>query len=543
MRFRPLSLATALATALSAGVLLSGVVSAAPPAGAVQLDRGLRVHPLLQYGAQVEPNKLVQVLVQKAAVGQDSRAIAQAGQSAQVREDFGLVNTSVMQIQQKDVLQLAKDPRVLYISPDGDVPVKKNKDDQRLTKAVQLLASSGPGTVKSDGTPPDASKLLTTYPQDVQAPSAWDAKKGSLTGAGVTVAVLDTGVNPFHPDLNGKVFPVFVNPNATGYLDGLGHGTHIIGIIDGESPDDHYVGVAPDARVISVKIADDHGSAHESDMLRGLQWVYDHRAEYNIKVLNLSLSAATPQSYHLSPIDAAVEALWRSGVTVVTSAGNRGTASDATWYAPGNDPFVITVGCLDDNQTTTAKDDSVCSFSSRGATQDHISKPDLVAPGRKIYAPLAAKDAQLAIDYPDRISTDGAHIRLSGTSMATPVVSGAAAILLQRYPNLTPNQLKWVLDSTAHHYTNEPDRANELSIAKAIEAAKGDLKDANQNLHLASLFSVLGGANQGGVSSTNSYWNNSYWDNSYWDNSYWDNSYWDNSYWDNSYWDNAGAID
>jgi serine protease AprX len=538
-------------------VLLSGAVSAAtPPPGSVQLDRSIRVHPKLQYGAQVEPDKVVRVLVQKSAPSHDSRDIARAGGSAQVREDFGAVNTSVMEVKQKDVLQLAKDPRVVYISPDGDVPVKKDRNDEREARAIQLLARSSPKPVTSDGTPPDAAKLLTTYPKDVHAPAAWTDKKGSLTGAGVTVAVLDTGVNPFHPDLDGKVFPVFVNPNATGYLDGLGHGTHVIGIVNGESDDDHYVGIAPDARVISVKIADDKGAALESDMLRGLQWVYDNHARYNIKVVNLSLSAATPQSYHLSPIDAAVELLWRSGITVVASAGNRGTASDATWYAPGNDPFVITVGCLDDNQTTTAKDDSVCSFSSRGQTQDHVAKPDLVAPGRKIVAPLAAKDVQLAIQYPDRISADGAHIRLSGTSMATPVVSGAAAVILQRYPNLTPNQVKWLLDTTAHRYTNEPDKANELDIAKAIEAGKGDIHEANHGLHFASLFEIAtggaGNANANGYWNNsywnnaywdNSYWNNSYWDNSYWDNSYWNNSYWDNSYWDNSYWDNAGALD
>src|SRR5205823_13688146 len=117
---------------------------------------------------------------------------------------------------------------------------------------------------------------LSASPPAVEAPTAWAKDKGGLTGAGVTVAMLDTGVNPFHPDLDGKVYPVFVNPNSTGYLDEQGHGTHVIGIINGRDDDDHYVGIAPDARVISVKIADDKGQALESDMLRGLQWVYDN---------------------------------------------------------------------------------------------------------------------------------------------------------------------------------------------------------------------------------------------------------------------------
>ncbi len=555
VKHRFVSIPVALTAVVLAGTLLSGAAMAAPRAP-MKLDSNVRVHPKLQYGAQVEPNKKVRVLVQKKSPTLDARALASKGHAA-LKEEFSQFSTSSMEVLQKDIAELAKDPNVLFISPDGSLSSKKKSDDVDKQKKededsdkqeearLKLLARKGPKKVKASGDLPTADDLLTTYPQDVKAPDAWKKDKGGLTGAGVTVAVLDTGVNPFHPDLDGKVFPVFVNPLATGYLDELGHGTHVTGIINGRDDDDEYIGIAPDARVISVKIADDRGAALESDMLRGMQWVYDNHARYNIKVLNLSLAAATPQSYKSSPIDAAAERLWQAGVTVVASAGNRGDVKGATWYAPGNDPFVITVGCLDDNETLKADDDSACTFGSRGMTQDKIAKPDLVAPGRKIVAPLAATNAELAVKYPDRITQDGAHIRLSGTSMAAPVVSGAAALLLQKNPNLKPNQIKWLLTNSSHSYKNQPDKAGELDISKALEKLGGSLKEANLGQLLSPALSPNG---NGGVAQSSAYWDSAYWDSAYWDSAYWDSAYWDSAYWDSAYWDSAywdsaGSID
>jgi serine protease AprX len=270
-------------------------------------------------------------------------------------------------------------------------------------------------------------------------------------------------------------------------------------------------------------------------MLRGLQWVYDNHLSYNIKVVNLSLAAATPQSYKSSPIDAAVEKLWQAGITVVASAGNRGSEKGATWYAPGNDPFVITVGCLDDNQTLKSDDDRQCTFGSRGKTQDGIAKPDLVAPGRKIVAPLSDPTAQLAAEFPERVTADKSHLRLSGTSMSAPVVSGAIALVLQRFPSLKPNQIKWLLTDTARSYPGQKDKAGELDIAKAIDKAAGTLKEANLGLVLST---GLGNVLNPGVGKTSAYW-----DSAYWDSAYWDSAYWDSAYWDSAYWDSAGKFD
>jgi serine protease AprX len=569
-----LSIPLALTALLVAGTLVSGAAFAAPPVN-VKLDKAARVHPKLQYGAQVEPDKTVKVLVQKLNAAVDLRAMANKHGKGKVREDFSLFSTTSMEILQKDVFELAREPGVLFISPDGELSSKKKSDspkasgkddkdkdkgkgkdddtadDEKVQEAlVRLLAAAPAKTVKPVNKPLTGQNLLTTFNQDVKTPAVWSRTTAGLTGAGVTVAVLDTGVNPFHDDIKNKVYPVFVNPQATGYLDELGHGTHVIGIINGRSFGDQYVGIAPDTRVISVKIADDKGAALESDMLRGIQWVYENKDQYGIKVVNLSLGAATPQSYKQSPIDAAVERLWQAGVTVVASSGNRGPDKGTTWYAPGNDPFVITVGCLDDNQTTKADDDSTCTFSSRGATQDGVAKPELVAPGRRIVAPLANLTADLATQYPDRVTADQAHIRLSGTSMSTPMVTGAAALLLQKYPYLKPNQLKWLLTSSSHTYKGQPDKAGELDVSKALSMAGGGLKEANQGLKLSPLLALAGGGSMllGNSFWDNSFWDNSFWDNSFWDNSFWDNSFWDNAYydnsfWDNSFWDNAGGID
>jgi serine protease AprX len=334
---------------------------------------------------------------------------------------------------------------------------------------------------------------------------------------------------------------VNTNPKASGPQDGYGHGTHVVGTINGRDPHGRYIGVAPDARVVSVKISDDQGFATESDLLRGLQWVQDNRVKYNLRAVNLSVSTSVPMSYLTSPVSAAVEKLWRTGVVVVTASGNAGTARDATWAAPGNDPFVVTVGALDHNETAAQADDSLAFFSSRGKTQDGYYKPEVVAPGRKIVAPLAGPSVKLAVDLPDHV-TDRTHIRLSGTSMAAPVTTGVVALLLQRYPHLQPDQVKWLLAETSRSYAGQTDDAGAVDAVALLErAGAGRIGRANQGYvpsNQGSLLSPVAGLLNGalGVTPDASYWNASYWNASYWNASYWNASYWNASYWNASYW-------
>jgi serine protease AprX len=262
-------------------------------------------------------------------------------------------------------------------------------------------------------------------------------------------------------------------------------------------------------------------------------------------VLNLSVSVAVPESYATSPVDAAVERLWQDGITVVASAGNLGSAEDAVWYAPGNDPLILTVGCLDENGTTSPSDDSLCPISSRGMTEDGFFKPDLVAPGRKILSALAsgigARGSTLAAEFPDRVTPDG-HIRLSGTSMAAPMVAGAVALLLDRNDKLTPGQIKQILTSTTSAYPGQLDRAGALNIAAALGAAEHPSADktyvptpaGGSTPPKGAITLLWDGARWG-----NTYWDGARWGSAYWDGARWGSAAWDGARWGSAYWDGA----
>jgi serine protease AprX len=257
---------------------------------------------------------------------------------------------------------------------------------------------------------------------------------------------------------------------------------------------------------------------------------------YKIRALNLSVSTAVPESYATSPIDAAVERLWYDKVVVVVAAGNLGAAQDAVWYAPANDPLVITVGCLDDNATTSFSDDSLCPISSQGVTEDGFAKPDIVAPGRKIVSALATapngQGAALAAEFPDRITSDGKHIRLSGTSMATPQVTGAVALLLQRHGGLTPDQIKQILKQSSRSYPGEPDAAGLLNIGAALLASD------HPPVSTAQIPTPVGGIVPPSGSIT-LLWDGTRWGSTYWDGTRWGSAYWDGTRWGAAEWDGA----
>jgi serine protease AprX len=219
-----------------------------------------------------------------------------------------------------------------------------------------------------------------------------------------------------------------------------------------------YIGVAPHADLVSIKVSDDNGNATVLDVIYGLQFAVDHQADYNIRVINMSLDSTTPQSYTTDPLDAAVESAWMQGMVVVAAAGNRGTASDAVQYAPANDPYAITVGAVDENGSSNPQDDTIASWSSQGTTQDGIQKPDVYAPGAHIVSVLAPNSAFAG--YCPSCTVGGAYIRASGTSLAAPVISGLVADLLQYHPNWTPNMVKGALTDQAissNRYLQEPD--------------------------------------------------------------------------------------
>jgi len=375
-----------------------------------------KVHPQLVALAAEKPEQPVAVIAQKAddTTGAE-QLVARLG--GQVTKDLHIINAFAARLPARGAVQLAQSPLVRWVSPDGPV-----------------ARSGKPG-------PAPAPITSNTYLDTLRARQVWSM---GITGSGIGVAVIDSGVSPTNDLMIAK--SASFNPNSTSTTDVYGHGTHVAGIIagDGDLSNKKFQGVAPGAKIISMKVSDETGMAYESDVVAAMQWVYDNKTGYNIRVVNISLNSTVEQSYHLSPMSAAAEILWFNGVVVVVSAGNKGDGSYNTANAsPANDPFLITVGAADEMATSNPGDDAIATYTAWTITADNYIKPDMFAPGSNIISVLSGHSDWDAI-APERV-VDGNYFRLSGTSMAAPMVAGAAALLLQDEPNLTPDQVKYRL--------------------------------------------------------------------------------------------------
>lgn len=299
------------------------------------------------------------------------------------------------------------------------------------------------------------------------------------TGAGVGVAIIDSGITAWHDDLtktgfstlvrseNGQRvvgFVDFVNDRTSPYDDN-GHGSHIAGIVAGNGYDSYgaRAGIAPDAHLVGLKVLDERGRGVISDVIAALDWIVANRTLHNIRVANLSVGAAVTESYRTDPLTIAAKRAVDAGIVIVTAAGNLGKGADGrTQYgaitAPGNAPWVLTVGASNHQGTINRNDDVVAAYSSRGpAAVDYEAKPDLVAPGTGIVSLsdpsstfYTTKAAYLLTGT--RATSYKPYLSLSGTSMAAPIVSGTVALMLQANPSLTPNMVKAILQYTAQPY-------------------------------------------------------------------------------------------
>ena len=297
-------------------------------------------------------------------------------------------------------------------------------------------------------------------------------------GAGIGVAVIDSGITPWHDDLADPNVPGsqrvdqfvdYVNGQQGSY-DDFGHGTHVAGIIAGNGFDSSGLrtGIAPASHLVVLKVLNGSGGGNISNVIAAFDYVLAHKTQYNIRVVNLSVGAGVFESYNSDFLTQAAKRVVDQGIVVVAAAGNLGRDSQGhTQYggitAPGNAPWVLTVGASSHMGTTNRADDTIAAFSSRGPTAvDRIAKPDLVAPGVGIES-LSAPSSSM---YQSRsqyllsgtvLSPSLPYLSLSGTSQATPVVSGTVALMLQANPTLTPNAVKAILQYTAEsHATNDP---------------------------------------------------------------------------------------
>jgi serine protease AprX len=310
----------------------------------------------------------------------------------------------------------------------------------------------------------------------VNASAAWQS---NYTGSGIGVALIDSGVN-LHPDLlttgllplSRVVYNQSFIPGDSSPADAYGHGMHIAGLIAGSGLSSTgpffsqtFRGIAPGAQIVNLRVLDAKGSATDSTVIAALNQAVALKSRYNIRVINLSLGRGVFESYKLDPLCQAVEKAWKSGIVVVVAAGNNGrylpTSGYATVNSPGNDPYVLTVGSMKPMGTPQRTDDLIASYSSKGPTMiDHVAKPDVVAPGNLLVSTETSNTALYqsetsnlvpysAYVYGGSSSPSKTYFELSGTSMATGVVSGMVADLLQAHPAMTPDQVKARLMKTA----------------------------------------------------------------------------------------------
>lgn len=402
---------------LVAVLLVAALVHRAPDRP--PLARGKADPLLLQAGEAAVPGSTLSLILREQAPPSDEaeRLVTELGGT--VTRDLAIIGGFAARIPAENLPRLLASPAVSRVWGDARIRVAGSPTDE--------YEDDAPNTVWRD------TIRLTQAARH-------------YTGDGVTVALLDTGVSRVADLEDAVVARVDFTPDHDGF-DRYGHGTHMAGIIagDGSGSDDRWIGVAPEADLVSVKVARADGSTDVSVVIGALQWVLENRARYGIRVLNLAFGTDSTQSYLIDPLDFAVERLWFAGILVVVSAGNRGPAG-GTISKPGDDPYVLTVGAADLKQTTQKADDEVPPFSSRGPTGDGVAKPDLVAPGVTIVSSLAP-GSTVAQLHPAAV-VDGNYLKGTGTSQAAAIVSGVAALMFEANPSLTPDVAKATLIGT-----------------------------------------------------------------------------------------------
>src|SRR5919204_2243803 len=433
------------------------------------------------------------------------------------------------------------------------------RDDVGSTVRVAVTATNSAGTQTATSA---ATARITPlryagrwswqlWPYAAGVAPLWDA---TASAPAPTIAFVDSGVDASVPDLQGRVVrqvPITsLSHNADG--DGRGHGTFVASLAAGAA--EGRTGAAPTAKIVSLDVLDDDGMGRASDVIAAAGWIYEHRVSDGIRVANFSLTGAVGTSFEVDPLDRAIERLWLSGVVVIAAAGNYGTDSGPSGvpYAPANDPLVVTVGATDLSGTEDRADDFTAPWSSYGYTMDGFAKPEIVAPGRSIVGPVPA-NATLAVEHPERVVEPGL-MRLSGTSLAAPIVAGAAADLLALHPDWTPDQVKGALMESATPLRLAPAQAAGVGAVDAASAA-GVAAPANPNAPVEQFVvpDPYGGptpvidtdawaraaANDPAWAST--YWGSTYWGSTYWGSTYWGSTYWGSTttgatYWGSTYW-------
>ena len=402
-------------TALLATLVLTLVV----PLGASAVPGPNVVHafvaPGLLSSAQSSPAGTFSVIVQGKGGSQAARAVADVlGLSVKVARTFTSIDGVAVDLTGAQILTLASDTHVTAITADS---------------GVRLSA---------------ASSTYEKWPSITGVQKYW-ATSTSPAAPAATIAIVDSGIDATRPEFAGRIVANVnlsaLSGNSPG--DGRGHGTFVAGIA--ASGLLGKTGAAPAAKLVSLDVMDDKGMAKTSDVIAAADWILANKAKYGIRVANFSLHSSVANSFMYDPLDKAVEKLWFNNVVVVAAAGNYGKPDGPSGvpFAPGNDPFVITVGASDTGKSLSTSDDVAAPWSAYGYTLDGFAKPDLAAPGRYMIGPVPVTSTLYA-ERPDHVVEPG-YMELSGTSFSAPIVSGVAALILGRHPEYTADQVKGAL--------------------------------------------------------------------------------------------------
>jgi serine protease AprX len=476
---------------------------------------GTYVSPDLLAKAEQNPGQKLHLIVQsKAGTGDVELRMRAVGGS--IRKELNLIGAAAVDIPAAKLNALAKVPGLTITA---DAPI-------RLSGTTTSAPSSDQMWPYESGT----------------------AKLWGTAGTMPTIAIVDSGIDANRADFDygARVLPQVTlttrTPNSPG--DGRGHGTFVASIAAGSAP--HYAGAAPTARILPIDVMDDTGTALTSDVISACDYILANKAALNIRVANFSLHSAAENNFYNDPLDKAVEKLWFAGVFVVAAAGNYGspTGPSGVMYAPGNDPFVMTVGAFDLGNSVGIGNDNTAPWSAYGYTEDGFWKPELGAPGRYMIGAVPTS-ATLTSERPDHVVAPG-YMELSGTSFAAPVVAGTAADLLAQHPTWTPDQLKAVLMVTAKPAPNVPTGSigvGEVNAAKAATYAKS-IPNPNKALEAFLLSgNVFDAINWNAKVKSTASWDAASWSDASWGDASWNEASWADASWSQASWADASWAD
>ncbi len=475
--------------------------------------------PGLLDAVKARPNATYDVIVQAkrgdttAQVATDVKSVRQSdpGKGVGLRKSFRSLNGVAAQLTGVQILKLAKRTDIAAITRDAPVVL--------------------------------SSYSLQRWPYAANLHWLWNTQAAANAPA---IAVVDSGIQTGRSDFGTRI-AANVNlsslpGNSAG--DGRGHGTFVAGIAAGNAS--RYAGASPGSKIVSIDVMDDTGMAMTRDVIAAADWILANKDKYNIRVANFSLHSASPASVFYDPLDRAVERLWFNGVVVVAAAGNYGIDGrpSGVTFAPANDPFVITVGAQDLHSTVSTRDDTAAPWSAFGYTLDGFSKPELGAPGRYIVGPVPGSST-LVSERPTNLRAPG-YMELSGTSFAAPVVAGAAAQILARHPEWTPDQVKGALMLTARHTPNAAPGSLGVGVidgyaASRVSSPPNPNAAVNQFVRQASDGSglVFDTASWANVAMADASWAQASWAQASWANASWAQASWAQASWANASWAQA----